>query len=398
MYATTRFVCSCSLSNHRRRGPLLRWYPPRTVETRETIEDAHLRPWQGNLGDDALFRRHREPNVIMLPDSHDRDDEMCAICLDNTASGAVALPCGHHFHANCIWKWIRVSARCPLCSISVYTDDETPGPIDTESGADQGMPSSEDSSQGRRTLHMRRGDLESTRVETGSADDRSESTHSSTLTNTTTWNALGGPQNVQMRIRADSDSDGVGFTTFFVSAGVDDSASLAMMVVQDGSQRDESEQSSWAAMQGSESSHSDMTPGDLPGHISAPALYQEDHLLGTQVAGERPTTAPAGMQDTSIIPGPAGRRHPHRFATGTVARDLHVARGDHETHEIAPLTSRHGGTVRIFENRQSTPDPEQGQETLVRSTSSEEIQQLLLRAQRLLDSIPRIETFFSKFS
>ena len=385
MYATTRFVCACSLSNHRRRGPLLRWHPPRTAET---VEDARLRPWEGNLGVHALTRRGREPNVFMLLDSHDRDDEMCAICLDSTASGAVALPCGHHFHADCIWKWIRVSARCPLCSISVYTDDETPLPIDTANGADQDMESS-----GGRTLHMRR-DFESTRVETGSADERSESTNFSTLSNTSARNSLDGSQNLQIRMRADSDSDRIGFTTFFVrAAGVDDSTS--MMVVQDGIRSDESaaEPSYWVVMQGSDNSHSDMVPVDLPGHISAPAFHREDHHIGAQVAGARPTSAPVGVQDTSnISAGPAGRHHPQRVAT--VARDLHVGHVDDETDEIAPLTNWSRRTSR-FENRSSTADLERGQESLVRSTSSEEIQQLLLRAQRLLDSIPRFESCIS---
>ena len=49
----------------------------------------------------------------------------CAVCLGNFAEGEPIkfLPgCGHFFHSECIDKWLRASATCPLCRMDLRGD------------------------------------------------------------------------------------------------------------------------------------------------------------------------------------------------------------------------------------------------------------------------------------
>ncbi len=49
--------------------------------------------------------------------------EMCSICLEEMDTfPAVELKCAHHFHKECIQKWLlsaRSNHRCPLCNYAV---------------------------------------------------------------------------------------------------------------------------------------------------------------------------------------------------------------------------------------------------------------------------------------
>lgn len=51
--------------------------------------------------------------------------EPCSICLSGFGEGVLMrrLPCGHHFHRQCIDKWLRRNKRCPLCMPAI---DESP--------------------------------------------------------------------------------------------------------------------------------------------------------------------------------------------------------------------------------------------------------------------------------
>ena len=43
--------------------------------------------------------------------------EQCSICMaDIEGPGSVLRPCGHCFHGECIDRWLRESAACPLCN------------------------------------------------------------------------------------------------------------------------------------------------------------------------------------------------------------------------------------------------------------------------------------------
>lgn len=57
------------------------------------------------------------------------DDAECCICLSAYEDGIELreLPCGHHFHASCIDKWLYINSTCPLCKFDIskrYNRDE----------------------------------------------------------------------------------------------------------------------------------------------------------------------------------------------------------------------------------------------------------------------------------
>ncbi|KAI4338158.1 hypothetical protein L6164_016502 [Bauhinia variegata] len=45
-------------------------------------------------------------------------EEQCSICLDDyevEMGICVSIPCSHHFHKDCIMKWLEESNTCPMC-------------------------------------------------------------------------------------------------------------------------------------------------------------------------------------------------------------------------------------------------------------------------------------------
>lgn len=50
------------------------------------------------------------------------DDDECCICLENLNNSSInncenyKLVCGHHFHRNCLQKWLTEKQKCPLCN------------------------------------------------------------------------------------------------------------------------------------------------------------------------------------------------------------------------------------------------------------------------------------------
>lgn len=49
------------------------------------------------------------------------EDAVCCICLGKYVDGAELreLPCTHHFHVECVDKWLKINASCPLCKHDV---------------------------------------------------------------------------------------------------------------------------------------------------------------------------------------------------------------------------------------------------------------------------------------
>lgn len=64
-------------------------------------------------GTDSPIEHHLSP-----------EDAECCICLSNYDDGAELreLPCGHHFHASCVDKWLYTNATCPLCKYNIVKD------------------------------------------------------------------------------------------------------------------------------------------------------------------------------------------------------------------------------------------------------------------------------------
>ena len=47
--------------------------------------------------------------------------EVCSVCLSHFCNGDEirTLPCNHEFHINCIDRWLRERATCPVCRHNV---------------------------------------------------------------------------------------------------------------------------------------------------------------------------------------------------------------------------------------------------------------------------------------
>ncbi|CAL9044077.1 E3 ubiquitin protein ligase RIE1-like [Musa acuminata AAA Group] len=54
------------------------------------------------------------------------EDSECCICLSQYEDGVElhSLPCNHHFHSDCIVKWLRIKATCPLCKYNILEGDD----------------------------------------------------------------------------------------------------------------------------------------------------------------------------------------------------------------------------------------------------------------------------------
>ncbi|KMV66263.1 hypothetical protein M970_040530 [Encephalitozoon cuniculi EcunIII-L] len=60
---------------------------------------------------------------VMYKDQSDVSDDTyhCTICFDNYIPGIKLkfLPCGHHFHQECIDEWLDLKDTCPLCKRNI---------------------------------------------------------------------------------------------------------------------------------------------------------------------------------------------------------------------------------------------------------------------------------------
>lgn len=55
----------------------------------------------------------------------------CAICLEDfaaAAQGSTSLPCAHHYHLDCIVRWLKLSHLCPMCRYPMPTEQQDKQP------------------------------------------------------------------------------------------------------------------------------------------------------------------------------------------------------------------------------------------------------------------------------
>jgi len=66
------------------------------------------------------------PTVKVTADQA-RDSLQCAICMDDFKQNdeAKRLPCSHHFHDDCISRWLRMHGTCPTCRVTLDGDNTT---------------------------------------------------------------------------------------------------------------------------------------------------------------------------------------------------------------------------------------------------------------------------------
>ena len=65
-------------------------------------------PSQAGLSEEYISRLDIAP--------YEGDDVQCSICLNNITTGqnVTSLSCEHTFHSQCIQRWFRRNATCPV--------------------------------------------------------------------------------------------------------------------------------------------------------------------------------------------------------------------------------------------------------------------------------------------
>ena len=66
-----------------------------------------------NPKDNPLFRQAQLPSYIQR--IYSKLISGCAICLKQFTKPCKIGTCGHIFCQKCIFKWIKISKRCPIC-------------------------------------------------------------------------------------------------------------------------------------------------------------------------------------------------------------------------------------------------------------------------------------------
>jgi hypothetical protein len=58
------------------------------------------------------------------------EDAVCCICLAKYAHNDELreLPCAHCFHKDCVDKWLKINALCPLCKSEIASSSGTRNP------------------------------------------------------------------------------------------------------------------------------------------------------------------------------------------------------------------------------------------------------------------------------
>eukprot|EP00808_Paulinella_micropora_P011440 g6123.t1 len=81
------------------------------------LDETNHRRWQG-MSQSAI---ERYPAFVVGSPKSQSSQHTCSICLEPRAKGERirALPCMHAFHADCVDKWLREKAECPVCKYNL---------------------------------------------------------------------------------------------------------------------------------------------------------------------------------------------------------------------------------------------------------------------------------------
>lgn len=63
-------------------------------------------------------KTHKVYPIVIENEGIDFKNKQCMICLSNTETYSVLLPCGHSYHYDCILKWFEKDMSCPTCKQS----------------------------------------------------------------------------------------------------------------------------------------------------------------------------------------------------------------------------------------------------------------------------------------
>ncbi|XP_042458414.1 E3 ubiquitin-protein ligase At1g63170-like isoform X1 [Zingiber officinale] len=99
------------------------WYPTRGA-TSDVINSLPTFKFKSKRRTDTRNPEHLCQGGILSPADEritSTDDQDCCICLAKYTSNDELreLPCSHFFHKECVDKWLKINALCPLCKSEV---------------------------------------------------------------------------------------------------------------------------------------------------------------------------------------------------------------------------------------------------------------------------------------
>ncbi|XP_010691252.2 E3 ubiquitin-protein ligase At1g63170 [Beta vulgaris subsp. vulgaris] len=86
----------------------------------------------GSIHDEQICLKASKDGILADGTQDERvisgEDALCCICLATYVDNDELreLPCSHLFHAECVDKWLKINASCPLCKLEVGEDKTTP--------------------------------------------------------------------------------------------------------------------------------------------------------------------------------------------------------------------------------------------------------------------------------
>ncbi|UJR29884.1 hypothetical protein I4U23_017432 [Adineta vaga] len=92
--------------------------------------EAFLTQFLSQLGENGGPAPASENRITSIPTvkvtaEQARDSLQCTICMDDFKENddAKRLPCSHHFHEDCISRWLRMHGTCPTCRVTLDGDN-----------------------------------------------------------------------------------------------------------------------------------------------------------------------------------------------------------------------------------------------------------------------------------
>lgn len=98
------------------------------------IKNGDNQETNSGISDGGLFAAGTEKERVVSG-----EDAVCCICLARYAENDEVreLPCSHFFHVECVDKWLKINASCPLCKYEVGESNGNASPSATNSSPRQ---------------------------------------------------------------------------------------------------------------------------------------------------------------------------------------------------------------------------------------------------------------------
>uniref|UniRef100_A0A0C9RQ29 TSA: Wollemia nobilis Ref_Wollemi_Transcript_3975_3253 transcribed RNA sequence n=1 Tax=Wollemia nobilis TaxID=56998 RepID=A0A0C9RQ29_9CONI len=122
--------CIISILGLREDQTQTRGASPEVIRSLPTYKFKAKRSTEGNGGKDDSENDSDEGGIVAVGTEKERavsgEDAICCICLLNYKDNEELreLPCTHFFHVECVDKWLKINASCPLCKLEIGEPSE----------------------------------------------------------------------------------------------------------------------------------------------------------------------------------------------------------------------------------------------------------------------------------